>query len=272
MIYTAPCKINIGLNVIRRRPDGYHDIETAMVAVPDLCDSVEVLERPDGVVELSCGGIAVDCPSDDNLALRAYRAVAGEYSIGGAFIHLHKRVPFGAGLGGGSSDAMTVIRAISDHYGLGLSAGKMASIGATIGSDTPFFAYDTPMICSGRGEIMTPAPWLSDRLQGLHLTIVKPPVGVSTAQAYAGVTPAMPECGLSESLSLPVERWRECVVNDFEKSVFDLLPSLARIKQTLYDEGALYASMSGSGSALYALSRQRLDTCFADCFVHRTVL
>ncbi len=248
MIYTAPCKINIGLNVIRRRPDGYHDIETAMVAVPDLCDAVEVLERPDGVVELSCGGIAVDCPSDDNLALRAYRAVAGEYSIGGAFIHLHKRVPFGAGLGGGSSDAMTVIRALSDHYGLGLSAGKMASIGATIGSDTPFFAYDMPMICSGRGEIMTPAPWLSDRLRGLHLTIVKPPVGVSTARAYAGVTPAMP------------------------KSVFDLLPSLARIKQTLYDEGALYASMSGSGSALYALSRERLDTCFADCFVHRTVL
>lgn len=272
MIYTAPCKINIGLDVIRRRPDGYHDIETAMVAVHDLCDVIEVLVRPEGVVELSCGGIAVDCPPEDNLVLRAYRAVAERCRIGGAFIHLHKRVPFGAGLGGGSSDAMTVIRALSDCYGLGLSSEKMADIGASIGSDTPFFAYDTPMICSGRGEIMAPAPWLSERLRGMHLTIVKPPVGVSTASAYAGITPEVPGCGLSEALSRPVEQWRECVANDFEKSVFALLPSLGEIKRSLYDAGALYASMSGSGSALYALSRKRLDVGFAGCFVHRTVL
>ncbi|MDE6482956.1 MAG: 4-(cytidine 5'-diphospho)-2-C-methyl-D-erythritol kinase [Rikenellaceae bacterium] len=272
MIYTAPCKINIGLDVLRRRPDGYHDIETAMVAVPDLCDAVEVLERPEGVVELSCGGLTVDCPPEDNLVLRAYRAVVERYGIGGAFIHLHKSVPFGAGLGGGSSDAMTVIRALSDCYGLGLSCQTMADIGASIGSDTPFFAYDTPMICGGRGEIMTPAPWLSDRLRGLHLTVVKPPVGVSTAEAYAGIAPSVPRCGLSERLSLPLERWRECVDNDFENSVFAMLPSLGEIKRSLYDAGAVYASMSGSGSALYALSRSRLDAGFDDCFVHRTVL
>ncbi len=272
MIYTAPCKINIGLRVIRRRSDGYHDIETAMVAVADLCDAVEVLVRPEGVVEFSCSGVEVDCPPDKNMVMRAYRAVADRYCIGGAFIHLHKRVPFGAGLGGGSSDAMTVVRALSEQYGLALSDGEIADIGAGIGSDTSFFAYDTPMICSGRGEVMTPAPWLSDRLHGLHLTVVKPPFGVSTAQAYAGVTPAVPECGLTEALSSPVERWRECVVNDFEASVFAISPSLAIIKRSLYDAGAIYASMSGSGSAMYALSRGKLDVDFAGCFVHRTVL
>ena len=147
MIYTAPCKINLGLNILRRRPDNYHDIETAMFVVPTLCDVIEVQGRPSGTVEFSAGGLDVDCSPDDNLVLKAYHALSAIHHIGGAFIHLHKNVPYRAGLGGGSSDVMTVIRALSDHYALGLSSGDMASIGASIGSDIPFFAYTTPMIC-----------------------------------------------------------------------------------------------------------------------------
>ncbi len=274
MIYTAPCKINLGLNILRRRPDNYHDIETAMFVVPTLCDVIELLGRPSGTVEFSSGGIAVDCPPEDNLALKAYHAVRAAHDIGGALIHLHKNVPYGAGLGGGSSDVMTVIRALSDHYALGLSPDAMASIGATIGSDTPFFAHTSPMICTGRGEIMSPAPWLADTLRGLCLVIVKPPCGVSTAQAYAGIVPRQPARPLAEVLHAPVDTWRESLVNDFEEPVFARLPILADIKSTLYDHGAIYASMSGSGSAIFAISHTPMpDNIFPDeYFTHHTVL
>lgn len=274
MIYAAPCKINLGLNILRRRPDGYHDIETVMVAVPSLCDAVELVPRPEGVVELTTGGLTVDSPPEKNLVVKAYNAVKKHYpTIGGARMHLHKVVPFGAGLGGGSSDAMAVIRALSVCYSLSLSCEEMAAIGATIGSDIPFFACDEPMLCTGRGEIMTPVPTLKEKLSGLCLTIVKPNEGVSTAEAYAGVTPCDSRESLVGILSQPVERWRDMLANDFEASVFDRLPLLARIKESLYQKGALYVSMSGSGSAIFALSRTPLvtDGLFEGMFVHGSV-
>jgi 4-diphosphocytidyl-2-C-methyl-D-erythritol kinase len=173
------------------------------------------------------------------------------YGAGGVAITLDKRVPFGAGLGGGSSDAATVIVAVNQIYNLGLSEGEMCAVAAELGSDTSFFVCGTPQLCTSRGEVMT--PFELDVLQGKWIAIVKPPFGVSTPQAYAGVKPAIPTVPLAERLKADPSEWHKNITNDFESTVFAQFPSLAVIKQSLYDSGALYASMSGSGSAMFGL-------------------
>ncbi|MCD8103312.1 MAG: 4-(cytidine 5'-diphospho)-2-C-methyl-D-erythritol kinase [Alistipes sp.] len=286
MVFFPCCKINIGLDILRRREDGYHDIETVMFPVSGLCDILEIVPSGRSGVEFSSSGLAVDCRTEDNLCVRAYRAVEEKYGIGGVKIHLHKTVPFGAGLGGGSADAVYTVKGLSQVFGLGMDEAAVKDIAAGLGSDTVFFAGDGPALSSGRGEVVTPIT--VDNIRGMLLVIIKPPVGVSTAAAYASVSPAMPRVPLAERIEMPVDRWREVLKNDFERPVFAAHPQIARIKEGLYDAGAVYASMSGSGSAVFGLFRGEatmdVDGCgvpscigplkdtFADYFVYHEVI
>lgn len=261
MTIRANCKINLGLRVVRRRDDGYHELQTVMFPVKGLYDIVTVEAVAGDDVEFSATGIVVDCPAEKNLMVRAARLMKQRYDVGGVRLTLDKRVPFGAGLGGGSSDATAVIVAMNDIFALGLGREKLSAIAAELGSDTPFFVYNTPQYCTGRGEIMRSA---EVDLKDLWLVVVKPEEGVSTAEAYSSIRPAMPKSDLVELLKLPVDRWRGCVVNDFEEHIFRSHPHLAEIKAALYGAGALYASMSGSGSALFGLFAERPEVEVAD--------
>ncbi len=266
MVVKAHCKINIGLRIVRRREDGYHDLQTIMYPVRELYDviSVEAIEGSD--VEVEGRGIVVDCPVEKNLVVRAARLMQQRYSTRGVRITLDKRVPFGAGLGGGSADATAVISAMNDIFALGIDRPTLASLAAELGSDTPFFVYDTPQYCTGRGEIMNP---IDVDLRGKWLVVAKPQEGVSTAEAYSGVRPAVPESDLRELVAQPVDRWQEAVVNDFEAHILVSHPRIAHIKQSLLDAGAEYAAMSGSGSAVFAIfDQQPALNLSADTFVH----
>lgn len=244
----ANCKINLGLDILRRREDGFHDLETVMLPVSELYDVVEVerAEQTSFVQE----GLEVDCDMESNLCVKALRLMQRLYGVGEARIRLEKRVPFGAGLGGGSSDATAVILALNELYDLDLSEDKLVETAAMIGSDTAFFVRNTPQLCTGRGEVMTP---IELPLQGRYLAIAKPQEGVSTKEAYAGVKPAVPAVRLADALMRPIEEWREVVKNDFENHIFEAHPSIAELKAAMYEAGALYASMSGSGSAVFGL-------------------
>lgn len=271
MILFANCKINIGLDILRRRNDGYHDIETLMYPVSGLCDSVEVVAHSAPGAYFTSSGLVVDCPPESNLCLRAYELLRSEYAVGGARIHLHKCVPFGAGLGGGSADAAAVIVALNRVFGLGLSLVQLEALAAKIGSDVPFFIRNIPQFASGRGEILTP---YGSVLSGLHLIIVKHDVAVSTAQAYAGVVPRVAQVPLAQRLLGDISTWRDCVENDFEASIFAVHPLLALTKKRLYDAGALYAAMSGSGAAVYGIFEQKPDVGdeFSDAFVYQQIM
>lgn len=271
MILHANCKINLGLDVLRRREDGYHDLETVMVPVRELFDVVEVRRRPGCGVSFRQRGLAVDCPADENLCVRAFRLMQRRYGIGGAEIVLDKCVPFGAGLGGGSADATMVLRALNELYSLSLPEDELILRAAELGSDTAFFVRNSPQLCTGRGERMEP---VGLPLGGLRLVLVKPDEGVSTREAYAGVRPAIPAVPLRERLHRPVREWQRTVKNDFEPSVFAAHPRLARIKESLLEQGALYAAMSGSGSTLFGLfcDEKRYTPPFDGVFVHSEYL
>ncbi len=250
MILNANCKINLGLDVLRRRADGYHDLETVLFPVRGLYDTVEVTRTASRGATFRAEGLAVDCAAEDNLCLKAFRLMRERYGVDGVAIRLDKRVPFGAGLGGGSSDATAVVLALDELFGLRLPEEERIACAAALGSDTAFFVRNVPQLCTGRGEIMSP---VALDLQGLWLAIVKPSEGVSTREAYAGVTPRVPAVPLSERLRRPVSEWQGLVTNDFEPTVFAAHPSVRAAREELWAAGALYASMSGSGSAVFGL-------------------
>lgn len=250
MIRFCNSKINIGLDIVARRPDGYHDIVTAMFPI-GWGDILEIVPSADGVTRLTVSGRRVDCPTEKNLVMRAYRALAAEVELPAVDIYLRKIVPDGAGLGGGSSDAAHTLLLLNDLFALGLSLDRLAAIAAGIGADCPFFIYDTPMLATGTGTDLTPMDM--PRLDGLTIVVVKPPVSVPTATAYKGVAPREPSVQLVSSLQRPVNEWSGLVENDFEPSVFRQYPLIAEVKADMYASGAVYASMSGSGSAVYGL-------------------
>lgn len=251
MVVFPNAKINIGLDILRRRPDGYHDIHSLMVPV-DWRDVLEIVPSTANVTTLTVTGSKIECDTEKNLVMKAYRALSAE--VGGlpaVDIYLRKIIPDGAGLGGGSSDAAFTLTALNSLFSLGLSDHTLASIAAKLGADCPFFIYNKPMMASGTGTELTPYT-LPGEIYRMYLAIVKPPESVSTATAYAGVTPAEPAMKLPDALSLPVREWHNVVKNDFESSISDILPQVGEIRKQLRDMGAVYASMSGSGSAVYA--------------------
>lgn len=276
MVYFAPCKINLGLDIISKREDGYHEIESVMIPVNGLCDIVEVLPMEDCGVDFSSSGIKIDCDDSDNLCVKAYYEFKKYFNhIGGVKIHLHKIVPFGAGLGGGSSDATSVIKALNDIFECKADISVLEKIAANIGSDTVFFVESEPKFCSGRGEILSPID-INSKLEDLQLTIIKPNINIGSREAYSGVTPHRSKNLIRDILSLPVTEWMFKLKNDFEPHIFKLYPELSSIKQQLIDLGAEYVSMSGSGSTIYALSSLNIDSKFIICdkkiFIHQEIL
>ena len=249
MILRANCKINLGLDVLRRREDGFHDLETVMLPVVGLYDIVE-LEPAQGESELTTKGIAIDCPAEQNLCMKALRLMQQRYGVGEVHITLDKRVPFGAGLGSGSSDATAVILGVNKMFDLSLSEEQLIALASELGSDTAFFVRNTPQLCTSRGEVMRD---IELNLKGLYLVVAKPEDAVSTREAYSGVRPFVPQIPLAERLTAPICEWQQNVKNDFEKHIFELHPTIGALKARFIADGALYASMSGSGSAVFGL-------------------
>lgn len=282
MIAEPHVKINLGLYVLRKRSDGYHDLSTLFVPYHGIRDVLEItagddysrtsahifssykggsaLGSPKVAQSMSADGKlmvtvareeGVDWDPLNDLTAKAYMLLSEDYPLPPAKIFLEKLSPVGAGLGGGSADGAFALRMLSELFGLNLDAGVLAAYASRIGSDCPFFLYDTPMIGCGRGDELTSYPL---DLDGYEIRVVVPDgISVSTAKAYRGVVPAEPDIALEEVLSRPVEEWKDLLRNDFEPSVFALFPALADIKRHLYEQGAVYASMSGSGSALFGI-------------------
>ena len=258
------CKINLGLNIVERRPDGYHNLQTIFYPVP-LFDELTIREGEDEDV-LTLGGNPLEGDVQDNLVLRAVRLLRQEgFSVPPLHIDLKKVIPSGAGLGGGSSDAACMVRSVAELYGLSLSEEQMKKLVSKLGADCPFFVNPRPLYAEGIGDVLTP---ISLGLSGWYLALVKPDVHVSTREAYAGVRPYQPACSLLETAKLPVGQWPGRMVNDFEESIFESHPLLSEIKQELYHQGAAYASMSGSGSTIFGLfcSRPNFEDLFAEHF------
>ncbi|MEG0796034.1 MAG: 4-(cytidine 5'-diphospho)-2-C-methyl-D-erythritol kinase [Odoribacter sp.] len=270
MIVFPNAKINIGLFVTEKRKDGFHNLETVFYPI-GLSDVLEV-GRGEGKAGEYClvnTGIEVACEPEKNLIVKAYLLLAGLYDLPSVSIHLHKVIPFGAGLGGGSSDAAFMLRALNDYFELHISEEKELEYAASLGSDCAFFIRNHPAFASGRGEVLEE---MELSLGDYQLVLVKPDFEISTAEAYAGISPQLPVFDLRGLGALSPMEWRGKVENDFEKNVFEKYPRLAALKQQLYDGGAVYASMTGSGSAVYGLF-ERSKEChlkWEDCFVWQT--
>lgn len=253
MVAFPHCKINLGLHVISRREDGYHTIETCFYPVP-WTDILEII--PSKEFAFTSSGSIIPGKEVDNLCIKAYQLLKAQFKLEPVKIHLHKVLPTGAGLGGGSSDASFTLRLLNSVFVLKLSTIQLKELASLLGSDCAFFVEDKPMLGSGRGEKLTD---LQLSLKGYYLVVVKPDIHVSTAEAYAGVKPQRPVHSVSEVLARPISEWKDYLVNDFEKSVFKKYPSIEAIKKALYNDGAVYASMSGSGSCVYGIFQSETD-------------
>ncbi|MGN1219558.1 MAG: 4-(cytidine 5'-diphospho)-2-C-methyl-D-erythritol kinase [Candidatus Cryptobacteroides sp.] len=286
MITHPNVKINLGLNVLRKREDGFHDLDTLFVPYFEISDTLEIIAgddysrtsaalfakypasqlaqavSEDGKVMITIARAeGVDWDPLKDLTVKAYNVLAEDYDLPPVKIFLEKTSPVGAGLGGGSSDAAFALRMINELFSLGLDDSGLAGYASRLGSDCAFFIYNRPMLGQGRGEILTPYSldgfgYGQEGASDFPFTVkvvVPEGIAVSTAEAYRGIKPQIPQIPLSEVLALPVDKWKDCLVNDFETTVFAVHPELASIKDSLYESGAVYASMSGSGSALFGI-------------------
>lgn len=273
MITFPNAKINLGLNVVERRPDGYHNLETIFYPIP-LQDILEVTTfdedpsqtSPSGTdVVLHAGGITIAGEAEDNLVVKAYRLLKKKFELPPVHIHIFKHIPSGAGLGGGSADATFMLRLLREKFALPLTDDELEERASRLGADCAFFVHNTPAFATGIGNIFTPLPDFS--LKGYQILLVKPDIFVSTRDAFALIRPHKPACSLTEIATLPVNQWREAgMCNDFEESVFAKHPAIGDIKEQIYALGAEYASMSGSGSSLFGLFNA--DFVFDDDCLH----
>lgn len=248
MISYANAKINIGLNITGKRADGYHELETIFYPFP-LYDIIEMTEHAGDGASLEITGMNLRA-DNDNLCLKAYRLLADRFSLPPMHIHLHKQIPFGAGLGGGSADAAVVMKMINELFSLDLSSTELAVEAAKLGADCPFFIQNKSAYASGTGTDLSSC---SVDLSGKYIVLVKPDVHISTVEAYQQVVPQPSEYDLRDLIKLPVQEWKFTIKNDFEDGLFEKYPVMRDIKLALYEQGALYASMSGSGSSVYGI-------------------
>jgi 4-diphosphocytidyl-2-C-methyl-D-erythritol kinase len=249
MVVFPNAKVNLGLNIIRKRPDGFHDIETLLYPVA-FRDILEIVPSETGESEFRVTGLPVPGDLSSNLCVRACNLLASEHKIPPVRLHLHKIIPMGAGLGGGSSDAAFTLKLLNDLFSIGLSSGQMMDCARRLGSDCAFFIENQPSIATGKGDQLEP---FGSHLSGYSCMIVVPPVHVTTAEAYAGVTPKESSEPIRQIAGRPLPGWKDYLFNDFEETVFRRFPMISSIKDQLYAAGAVYASMSGSGSAVYGL-------------------
>lgn len=278
MIIFPNAKINLGLHITEKRPDGYHNLETVFYPIP-LCDALEVLklplengqdeseEVPQTGIHLHMEGLDIEGESDNNLVCKAYHLLAEDYELPALDVHLLKKIPTGAGLGGGSADATFMLKAINELANLDLSDDVLEKYAVKLGADCPIFVRNKPVYAEGIGEIFTPVEF---SLKGYQLLMIKPDVFVSTKDAFARITPRKRVTNLMTVIQRPIETWRKDLVNDFEESVFAKFPELGEVKDFLYDNGALYAAMSGSGATvfgIFATDAEIPSVDFPDAFV-----
>lgn len=267
MLTFPNAKINLGLQIKRKREDGFHEIETCLYPIP-LRDSVEIIEAKDDSFKSS--GIPISGRIEDNLCMKALFLLRQHFDIPPVYIHLHKVIPHGAGLGGGSSDAVAMIHLLRQMYDLNIDERKMHHYAEQLGSDCAFFVKNKPAIGSGRGEVLHEC---NVNLRGKIIVLVYPDFGISSAMAYSLIHPQLPEKSLSEILKMDIRNWKDVLVNDFQDILEDKYNLLKSIRFKLYQKGAIYASMSGSGSAYFGIFEEEikdLPTWFPDNYFVRS--
>lgn len=274
MITYPNAKINLGLNIVEKRPDGYHNLETIFYPI-NLQDALEVteLENEEGEYKLKVSGVPIEGDAENNLVVKAYRLLKKDFpDMSPINIHMFKHIPTGAGLGGGSADAAFMIKLLNEKFNLKLSIEKMEEYAAILGADCAFFIQNKPVFASGIGNIFEN---ITLSLKGYYIVLVKPDIFVSTKDAFSHITPMHPNQSLKDIIRMPVETWRATMKNDFEESVFQKYPEIAAIKDKLYDMGAIYASMSGSGSSVFGIFREQvehIEEVFNGCFCRQRAL
>jgi 4-diphosphocytidyl-2-C-methyl-D-erythritol kinase len=255
MVIFPKAKINIGLRVTERRPDGFHNLQTIFYPV-SLCDALEfvVPAESSDADNLVVTGLLSNCSAEDNLVIKAVKKLREKSGIPCLKLHLHKGIPVGAGLGGGSSDAANIVKHLNRYFNLNLNTEELKEISLSLGSDCPFFIDCIPAYAEGRGEILTPVRPLPD---GFHLLLVNPGIIVNTKEAYKNCRPYKGAGDLREYYDRSIKEWKDLIVNDFERSIFSGYPEIAGLKELLYKIGAVYSSMSGSGSSVYGIFNKK---------------
>lgn len=267
---TFPCaKINLGLNVVSKRDDGYHNIETVFYPIP-LYDALEIKYMDDRFpcpanCDLKVSGLGVDCDENDNIVIKAYNIIAANYKLPRVHAHLYKRIPTQAGLGGGSADGAYMIRLLDERFRLNIGNAEMERYAARLGADCAFFISSDIAYATGIGDVLEPVD-ARGNLNGYWLALVKPSLSVNTGKAYSMIECAEPDMSCRDIVRQPIEKWRDTLINDFEKPVFKMHPELAAIKNKLYDLGAAYAQMSGSGSTIFGIFRAKPDFELSEVF------
>ncbi len=266
MISFPNAKINIGLNITEKRSDGFHNLESIFLPVIGLHDVLEIVEIKDSThLQFSSSGIVIDGKDSDNLVLKAYQLLKSDFNLPALSVHLHKVIPTGAGLGGGSSDASFMLKMLNEMFNLNLTNENLKVYAEKLGSDCPFFIENTPQFATGKGEILEK---INLFLPKSFLVIIKPQIHVPTKAAFAGIVPKKPQVNLNELITKLPYQWKEFAKNDFEQSIFAQFPEIEKIKTRLYELGAEYASMSGSGSAVFGIFPHtiNLENEFTNCF------
>jgi 4-diphosphocytidyl-2-C-methyl-D-erythritol kinase len=247
MILFPNAKLNIGLNVVSQRPDGFRNLESCFYPV-QWCDALEIL--PADATQFNLSGIPVPGDAQTNLCLKAYELLRADYNLAPVVMHLHKNIPIGAGLGGGSADAAFALRLLNELFGLNLTTAQLQEYARGLGSDCAFFIWNQPVFATGRGDVFQD---ISLDLTGYGCTVVYPDLHITTAEAFGQLVPQAPAQPLLDTLQQDISTWKDTVKNDFEKALFPRYPVLGELKAELYRQGALYASMTGSGSAVFGL-------------------
>ncbi len=247
MLSFPNAKINLGLNILAKREDGYHDLESCFYPIP-WRDSLEIIES----AEFGFHSYGLEIPGDweHNLCVKAYQLLEVDFDLPPIEIHLLKAIPMGAGLGGGSADGSFVLKLLNDLFELQLSTAKLEEYALKLGSDCPFFIQNKPTLASGRGEIFHAC---NVNLSGLFLAMYNPDLHISTKEAFSGIHPTAPEVSISDIVQLPINEWKDLLVNDFETSIFPNHPEVEKIKEEMYQKGAIYSSMTGTGSTVYGI-------------------
>lgn len=266
MISFPNAKINLGLNIVSKRSDGYHNLETVFYPIP-LYDALEVVQSETNETIFTLSGIAIAGNPNDNLIMKAYRLLKNDFDLPPVHIFLQKNIPFGAGLGGGSSDAAFMLKLLNDFAGLNLSDSQLEDYASRLGADCSFFIQNKPVFAEGTGNIFSP---IELTLKGYYLLLIKPDILISTQEAYSLIKPKPAEESIVEILQHPVNEWKNRLNNDFEDSIFTRYPKIKEIKEKLYEEGAVYAAMSGSGSSVFGVFEMCTNgvNFFPDCLCY----
>lgn len=261
MIVFPNCKINLGLHILRKRSDGFHDLETVFYPIA-LQDALEVVQNssPSPDIQLTTSGLKIDSSAEENICFKAYQLLKKDFpELPSIKMHLHKVIPSGAGLGGGSSDGAFTLTLLNKKFNLGLNEDQLIEYALLLGSDCPFFIKNKPCYGAGRGEKLNE---IELNLLGYKLVLVNPGIHVHTGKAFSKIVPSDKRTSIKDIILEPIEKWKDVLTNDFEQSVFADYPEIKTVKETLYEQGAVYASMSGSGSSVYALFEKNAQLQF----------